>query len=290
LLPLEFRVLGIKPAPWTPQVVVSRHNGLFRNVTSEVDLARLVAAVGPEVATDLLNLHPGQPRLDPAPGLDLGTIGEATLATYQASRASIRFEPDDVLPEYRNQEPRRDSGKSAGAGVEPSGDGDQTEGSNNWVISGDRSFSRAPIMANDPHRAIQLPSLRYWVHLVAPGWDVIGAGEPALPGVAVGHNQRGAWGFTIFPIDQEDLYAYETDPADPSRYRYRGAWEAMRVERESLTVKGQGSSTVDLKFSRHGPVLYEDRERRRAYALRAAWLEEGTAPYLASLRLNQATS
>ena len=61
----------------------------------------------------------------------------------------------------------------------------------------------------------QLPSLRYWVHLVAPGWNVIGAGEPALPGVSVGHNEHGAWGFTIFPIDQEDLYVYETDPADP---------------------------------------------------------------------------
>ena len=71
-------------------------------------------------------------------------------------------------------------------------------------------------MANDPHRAILLPSLRYWVHLVAPGWNVIGAGEPALPGVSVGHNEHGAWGFTIFPIDQEDLYVYETDPADPS--------------------------------------------------------------------------
>ena len=98
------------------------------------------------------------------------------------------------------------------------------------MVSGDRTFSRSPIMANDPHRAIQLPSLRYWVHLVAPGWNVIGAGEPALPGVSVGHNERGAWGFTIFPIDQEDLYVYETDPADPSRYRYRGGWEAMRVD------------------------------------------------------------
>ena len=95
-------------------------------------------------------------------------------------------------------------------------------GATTGCISGDRTFSRAPILANDPHRAIQLPSLRYWVHLVAPGWNVIGAGEPALPGVSVGHNERGAWGFTIFPIDQEDLYVYETDPNDPSRYRYRG--------------------------------------------------------------------
>ncbi len=98
------------------------------------------------------------------------------------------------------------------------------------MIAGARTFSGGAVMANDPHRALLLPSLRYWVHLVAPGWNVIGAGEPALPGVSVGHNEHGAWGFTIFPIDQEDLYVYETDPADPSRYRYRGGWETMRID------------------------------------------------------------
>ena len=117
-------------------------------------------------------------------------------------------------------------------------------------------------MANDPHRTIDTPSLRYWVHLVAPGWDVIGGGEPALPGVSIGHNRRGAWGFTIFPIDQEDLYVYETDPADPVRYRYQGGWESMRVERESIAVKGRGAVEVELKFTRHGPVIFEDRAGR----------------------------
>ena len=165
-----------------------------------------------------------------------------------------------------------------------------TQGSNNWVISPERSFSRSAIMANDPHRAIELPSLRYWVHLVAPGWNVIGAGEPALPGVSVGHNEKGAWGFTIFPIDQEDLYVYETDPADPSRYRYGGAWEAMTIVRETIPVKGWAAMPAELKFTRHGPVIHEDREHHRAYAVRAAWLLEGTAPYLASLRIDQAGS
>ena len=103
--------------------------------------------------------------------------------------------------------------------------------------------------------SLLLPSLRYWVHLVAPGWNVIGAGEPALPGVSVGHNEHGAWGFTIFPIDQEDLYVYETDPADPSRYRYRDGWEAMRTVRETIAVKGAAPVAVDLKFTRHGPVV-----------------------------------
>ncbi len=158
------------------------------------------------------------------------------------------------------------------------------------MISPERSFSRSAIMANDPHRAIELPSLRYWVHLVAPGWNVIGAGEPALPGVSVGHNEKGAWGFTIFAIDQEDLYVYETDPADPARYRYAGGWESMTTVRETIPVKGWAAMPAELRFTRHGPVIHEDREHHRAYALRAAWLLEGTAPYLASLRIDQAGS
>jgi penicillin amidase len=125
---------------------------------------------------------------------------------------------------------------------------------------------------------------------VAPGWNVVGAGEPALPGVSVGHNERGSWGFTIFPIDQEDLYVYEIDPADSSRYRYRGSWEAMKVDRETIAVKGRSALEAEIKFTRHGPVVFEDRENHRAYAIRAAWLEEGSAPYLASLRINQAGS
>ena len=287
LLPVEFRVMGIKPGRWTPEVVVSRHNGLFRNATQEVQAARLVRALGEDRARDLLNLHPGRPNLAPDPALELEPLGDDVLAAYRASRASIRFLPEDVLPAFRGK-PAPESRPLEKAGAV----GIETRGSNNWVLDATRTASGAPIMANDPHRTIDLPSLRYWVHLVAPGWDVIGGGEPALPGVSIGHNPRGAWGFTIFPIDQEDLYVYETDPADPSRYRYQGDWESMRAERESIPVKGQGDSLVevDLKFTRHGPVIHEDRARHRGYALRAAWLEPGSAPYLASLRVDQAST
>ena len=119
---------------------------------------------------------------------------------------------------------------------------------------------------------------------------MIGGGEPALPGVSIGHNEQGAWGFTIFPIDQEDLYVYQTDPAVPSSYLYQGAWESFQVVPETFAVKGQEKVQVALRYTRHGPVLYEDVEHHRVYALRAAWLEEGAAPYLASLRIDQAKS
>jgi penicillin amidase len=145
-------------------------------------------------------------------------------------------------------------------------------------------------MANDPHRAQGSPSLRYWVHLVGPGWNVIGGGEPSLPGVSIGHNEYGAWGLTVFSTDGEDLYVYETNPSNPNQYRYRGEWETMTVISEQIPVKGQGAHTAELKYTRHGPVVFEDRDRNLAYAVRAAWMEIGGAPYLASLRMDQATT
>ena len=285
LLPVEFRALGIKPGRWTPEVVVSRHNGLFRNATQEVQAARLVRMIGEDRTRELLDLHPGRPRITPDPALDLGTLREEVLSIYKASRTALRFRPEDVEPAYRGLPLAFEEGDE---GLDSGSAG--TQGSNNWVVSGARTVSGKPIMANDPHRTIDNPSLRYWVHLVAPGWDVVGGGEPALPGVSIGHNQRGAWGFTIFSVDQEDLYAYETDPADPDRYKFKDGWEAMRVERESIGVKGRGAVEATLKFTRHGPVIFEDRAAHKAYALRAAWLEPGTAPYLASLRVDQAST
>ena len=78
-----------------------------------------------------------------------------------------------------------------------------------------RTTTGRPILANDPHRSHAVPSLRYVAHLVAPGLDVIGAGEPALLGISIGHNDRIAFGLTVFWIDQEDVYVYETRPDKP---------------------------------------------------------------------------
>src|SRR5205814_722880 len=97
-----------------------------------------------------------------------------------------------------------------------------------------------------------------------------------------------AWGLTIFGSDTEDLYVYDTNPANPNQYRYRGAWEDMRVVKDTIPVKGESPAAVELKFTRHGPVLSEDPAHHKAYALRAAWMEPGAAPYLASLRMDQA--
>jgi penicillin amidase len=287
LLPLEFRLLGLAPGRWTPDVVISRHQGVIGNLLQEVDYGRAIHRHGVARIRQLAYFQGGEPILEPDPALDLGALPENVLELYAAFRRPLRFRPEQIAPDARTRE-RADGGLGV---AEPDDSLDLSSadaGSNNWVIAGSRTQSTFPIMANDPHRPQSVPSLRYWVHLVAPGWNVIGGGEPVLPGVSIGHNEHGAWGLTIFGNDSEDLYVYDTNPRNPNEYRYRGAWEAMRVVHDTIAVKGEAPAAVTYKYTRHGPVLFEDPTRHRAYALRAAWMEIGGAPYLASLRMNQA--
>jgi penicillin amidase len=290
LLPLEFRLLGITPRPWTPEVVISRHQGLLGNIGSELDYGRAVAAIGADQVIELGDFAPGRPDMTLDPAIDGRLLSADILGLYNAFRRGIRFQPSDIIPAQR---------ADAAAGRQLALLNEQLAaeaqwrelrhiGSNNWVVSGRLTESGHPFMANDPHRAQAAPSLRYWAHLVAPGWNVIGGGEPVLPGISIGHNEYGAWGLTVFSTDGEDLYVYETNPQNPNQYRYQDRWEEMRVIRETIPVKGQAPAEVELKYTRHGPVVFEDRENNKAYAVRAAWMEIGGAPYLASLRMDQA--
>jgi penicillin amidase len=274
-LPVEFGLLGIKPAPWTPDVIISRHNALLSNIGQELNIAQAVRVLGVDKVKDLQYFQGGDPNITPDPSIDLSLLNSSILDLYNAFRRPLVFgsaaaeEPTALELSQRVED----------------------IGSNNWVVSGKLTQSGYPLMMNDPHRNQGAPSLRYWVHLVAPGWNVIGGGEPVLPGVSIGHNEHGAWGLTIFGSDSEDLYVYDTNPANPNQYKYRGAWEDMRIIKDTIRVKGEAAPVaVDLKFTRHGPVLSEDPAHRKAYALRAAWMEPGAAPYLASLRMDQATT
>lgn len=265
-LPPEFAVLGYVPARWEPEDVVRiRTHGLLYNVEQELARALTLRDLGPD-AEELRSVRePAGPLTIPVPGL-------------------YDFLTDGVLDVYRKAFAPVDFGAATSAEITT------PSGSNNWVISGERSASGRPVLANDPHRAVTLPSLRYLTHLEAPGLSVIGAGEPNLPGISIGHNADLAFGLTIWPVDHEDMYIYELHPEDDDRYLYRGAWEAFRVVEESSPVADAESVTHELRFSRHGPIVYIDRDARRAVGIRAAWLEAGMAPYLGSLEYLGATS
>ncbi len=163
---------------------------------------------------------------------------------------------------------------------------EKVKGSNEWAVSGKYTDSGYPLVANDPHRGVTNPSLRYVVHLDAPGWTAIGSTEPVLPGVAIGHNGRVAWGLTIVGTDQTDIYVESVNPADPNQVLWQGEWEPLRVITDTILVKSEDPELVQLKYSRHGPIFFEDAENHLAYALRSTMHEPGSTGYLAALRLN----
>ena len=275
-LPFEFSHFGYAPEKWQPEDVVRiRSHGLTRNVASEV--SRAIIACRSELKFDQVRI-----RLSPRwetkipEGLDICIPPEVmrvyTLATQgllvagrDGKRSAIDPEP---TPEIR-----------LAAADRPAA----LEGSNAWAVAPAKSATGRPILASDPHRSYATPSLRYIVHLNAPGFSVIGGGEPALPGVSIGHNGTIAFGLTIFSTDQEDLYVYETRPDQPNEYRYKDGWEKMTVLTEQIAVRGSEPVKVEMLFTRHGPVVWADAAKSRAYAVRSGWFEPGMAPYFGSI-------
>lgn len=290
LLPLEFKLLGIAPERWSPEVVISRHQGLLGNLTSEVANARAVALLGTQKVLDLKVFEPGVPDLSLDPSIDQSGLFEDVIELYEAFRRPITFKPEDLksasisdadyFASIQNNQELYDEILHA----------EKSIGSNNWIIAASRSASGYPMLANDPHRAVTVPSLRYMVHLNAPGWNVVGGGEPTIPGVSIGHNEVGAWGLTVFDIDSEDLMVYQLNSSNPNQYKFNGVWETMKIIKDTIHVKGSEDVLVELKYTKHGPVTFIDTKRNVAYAVRCGWLEPGGAPYLASLRMNVATS
>lgn len=170
-LPVEFKILDITPKKWTPEIVISRHQGLKGNVDEELGYGMAVAKIGADKVKELMWFHPnGDPDISLDAKIDASLFTPKILELHQAYGDRVWFEKQDIDKDYLD------------------------EGSNNWAVTGSKTKSGLPMIANDPHRMVALPSLRYIVHLVAPGWNVIGGGEPEIPGISIGHNEYGAWG------------------------------------------------------------------------------------------------
>lgn len=128
-------------------------------------------------------------------------------------------------------------------------------GSNNWVVSGALSETGKPLLANDPHLSLSAPALWYFAHLSAPGFNVIGATLPGIPSVVLGRNDRIAWGFTNTAPDVQDLYIERVSPDNRQQYQTPEGWMDFKVRTETIKVKGQPDVTIEVKETRHGPVI-----------------------------------
>ncbi|MEO6920837.1 MAG: penicillin acylase family protein [Collimonas sp.] len=273
-LPFEFKRLGYAPAKWLAEDVVRiRSHGLTRNLDSEVARANVACKADLKSDEIRVGLTPQWQTTLPE-GLD-PCLPKDLLKIFQLATQGVRITKDSLQAAQGNTD-----AMVIAAAENPE---DVAEGSNNWVIAPSKSATGRAIMANDPHRAYSTPSLRYIAHINAPGLDVIGAGEPALPGISIGHNGSVAFGLTIFNIDQEDLYVYQLNPEHEDQYKYQGRWEPFKIIKEQIQVKGGEAVSVDLTFSRHGPVIFVEPGKNRAFAVRSGWLEPGMSPYFGSI-------
>ena len=270
--PEAFVLAGWQPEFWTPEDLLNRTEAFTMSQQGllEVLRARLVQAVGVRRADELMPPDPPVATVVP-PGLDLGGI-DARIGDALRRVGTAPFFLGLAAP-VRSVEPG------------------SHDGSNNWAVAGRRSADGAPILANDPHRHLDHPSLRYLVHLSAPGWNVIGSTEPWMPGVAIGHNDRIAWGLTIFDADGQDLYVERVNPANPHQVMDRGRWVSTTRVPDPILVKGREKPFPgEHEFTRHGPIVATDRERHLAYVLRWSGAEPGTAGYLAAPAIDRARS
>ncbi|HVS81764.1 MAG TPA: penicillin acylase family protein [Pyrinomonadaceae bacterium] len=263
-LPPEFQILQYKPRPWNPadSLLVAKLFAEALSTTWRLDIMRAALAGLPaEKRAALL------PEFSP---LDVLVVGKDTRKSNASAgnrtQGSGSASPDLIAALAKDQEVATQALERVGLYAEG------LAASNNWVVSGKRTASGKPLLANDPHLAASAPSIWYLVHLSAPGVRVAGVTAPGLPGVIIGHNDRIAWGMTNVGPDVQDLYIEKFDPSNPRRYLTPQGWRDAEVRHEEIKVrKGFTSSEtdtvpLDVTVTRHGPVVFEKDSKR--YALR----------------------
>jgi penicillin amidase len=281
--PIEFRILRFSPEPFAPVDGLAWAKlmawDLARNARDEIRRARFIAAVGEKRASELLPPVPDEPTiLQDGEWRSLASVAPGRRLTAHGSRLSapLLAQLDGLLARMGA---RDDAGGS---------------GSNSWVLSGARTRSGKPILANDPHLGLRTPSVWYLARLIAPGYSVVGATLPGVAGVVIGANARIAWAVTNLAPDVQDLYVEELDPADPLRYLWRGSSHAFEARRETIRVRGASDVVFDVRRSVHGPIVTDvlegAAELGRAVALRWAALEDTDSTADAVAGINRASN
>jgi penicillin G amidase len=226
-LPPEFLILRFRPQPWTSVdgLTIGKFVGwtLSGNWDTEIVRSWIVERLGPEEAARMEPGYPvGAPLIVP-PGAECRGLGAPLLEELRKVQELV----------------------GAGGG-----------GSNNWVVDGHKSVTGKPLLANDPHLPLQMPSVWYEVHLNGGGANVIGASIPGVPGVIIGHNDRIAWGITNTMTDGDDLFVEQVNPADPCQYAFGGKWVDGDLVREEIRVRGRREPVVEeVLVTRHGPII-----------------------------------
>ncbi|KGP71607.1 penicillin acylase family protein [Pontibacillus yanchengensis] len=165
-------------------------------------------------------------------------------------------------------------------------------GSNNWVVSGDKTASGKPLLADDPHLGLATPSIWYQMHLSSPNYEVSGVIFAGIPGIILGHNQNIAWGVTNTGPDVQQLYLEKRNPDNPNQFLFEGEYEEATVINEDIKVKDRGNVDYEVIETRHGPIISEFAKKSgKETALSLRWTALDASTELeAILEINQATN
>lgn len=245
-LPVEFILLRHRPEPWRPVDTMGWAHmmswGLSTNWDSELVNAAVSARLGPVRAARLKGEY----------------TRENPIVVHDPEHAALY---ERALAEFR----------SLGEWMPQVG---LTGMSNNWVVDGTRSVTGKPLLANDPHLSLQMPSIWYQVHLCTPDAEAAGVSLPGAPGVVIGHNREIAWGFTAAVPDTADLYVERLD--SQGRYEFRGEWRPLDTRTERIRVRGEATARlVDVCTTVHGPIvtrLSPWAKWREPHALALKWI------------------
>jgi penicillin G amidase len=269
--PLELQLLGIEPAPWTPvdSLAVARLLAwrLGENHQAELVRAAVAAKLGPDAARVLTGRYPSDAPTVIPDGPRPAASPQPPAPTPPAAD-SVSGVPDLSA-----------SGGGAARAAWPAGLAwlhpmARPGNSNAWVVSGQRTASGRPILANDPHLLVEFPALWYELHLVAAGLDVIGVTLPGVPFVAIGHNRQVAWGFTASGADVQDLSLERIDVAR-KRVLGSGGWQPARVTTMEIPVKGRNEPVpFEVWQTPRGPIFAD---AGLEWEAPPAWLTPGVA-------------
>jgi penicillin amidase len=271
-LPLEFALLKFRPEPWTVQDTLTCSMVILWNLScnweGELLRARLATWLGADRAAELEPpVHPNAPAIVHGPTDGPGYLEVA--AAQSRSRSALRQAYRKVAEVFTSTAP----GACLPPGELPAF-GLETGGSNSWVVTGGRSTSGAPMLANDTHLALGIPSVWYECHLKGAGLEVSGLSFAGIPGIIVGHNERVAWGLTTAWQDVQDLYVERLNPDNPHQAEWQGQWEEVRVVRETIRVKGSAEPVVEeVLVTRHGPIISKLVGEEQPLSLRWVGLE-----------------
>ncbi len=243
-LPIEFVILHYQPRPWRPAdcFAVALNMMKMLNSSWRLDLMRefILSRVGPKLYQDMF---PDSSPLDhPVAEMVQGPV--RAVEPNDHGLLAERFRPDEFP-----------SARTFMGILRPWHDFGPALGSNDWVVGGAHTSSGKPLLSNDPHLHLGVPSIWYQIQLESPEVDVAGVSLPGIPAVIIGHNQRIAWGMTNTGPDVQDLFVEKFNPHNPRQYLYDGHWQQAKLRQETIHVRGRPDYQLTAYTTRHGPII-----------------------------------